>query len=273
MRQTLDHPLGRLTQAGLHINEHLQVPMPMRFWDTFSIVYVLTGRARYHDVDGLTLPLRSGDLLMMFPGHGYCYHQDPKVPWSEFWLQFQGPVFELWRQRKLLDPARPIYHLTPIEKWLVRLENLVRRRPIRGTDQMLRQVCRFQDLLAEIVTSPKGGKDQRPKDVWLSQALAVLDKQALARAPHWHEISAVLGLSYDRFRRKFADLTGVSPAKYLTARRLETACVLLHDRSRGLKEIAAECGFCDIFHFSKRFKQGMRLTPTEYRQLKLPGPE
>ena len=44
---------------------------------------------------------------------------------------------------------------------------------------------------------------------------------------------------------------------------------MLHDRSLGLKEIAALCGFCDLYHFSKRFKQRLQLTPTQYREHKL----
>ena len=73
LRQTATHPLGRLTLAGLLVNHQATGPMPMRFWDTFVVVYVLAGRARFHDETGLRLPVRSGDLLLMFPGHGYHY--------------------------------------------------------------------------------------------------------------------------------------------------------------------------------------------------------
>ena len=47
---------------------------------------------------------------------------------------------------------------------------------------------------------------------------------------------------------------------------------MLHDRNVGLKEIARTCGFCNVFHFSKRFKQAMRMTPTEYRNRRLHEP-
>ena len=61
------------------------------FWDTFAVVYVLDGRARFHDETGLSLAMRPGDLLLMFPGHGYHYDIDPQYLWSEFALHFQGP--------------------------------------------------------------------------------------------------------------------------------------------------------------------------------------
>ena len=216
--------------------------------------------------------MRPGDLLLMFPGHGYHYDQDRRHPRSEFWLQFQGPVFDLCRQQKIIDPAKPIYHLVPIEKWLVRFEDLVRPPRHRNAGYAMKQVCRLLDLLADVVVEGRGLKNNRPQSLWLAQATALLDKQPIGVAPNWQRLATQMGLSYGRFRGKFVQLVGVSPAKYLMARRLEVACTMLHDRSLGLKEIAHACGFCDVFHFSKRFKQGIRLTPTEYREYKLPAP-
>ena len=271
MRQRAVHPLGRLTLAGLHIDIHEPTPTPMRFWDTFALVYVLAGRARFHDETGLDLPMRPGDLLVMFPGHGYHYDVNPKPLWSELFLQFQGPIFDLWREHKVLDPAHPIYRLTPIESWLQRLEDLVRRPAYHGAGHVLKQVCRLQEFLADMLAEGRGRKSERPKDLWLADASALLDKHSVATPVNWQDMAGQMGLSYDRFRKKFLQCTGVSPARYLMARRLELACQLLQNRQMGLKEIARACGFCDVFHFSKRFKQLLRLTPTEYREFKLPG--
>ncbi len=272
LRQTAAHPLGRITLAGFIIGEQTIRPMPMRFWDTFAIVYVLDGRARFHDETGLSLPMRPGDLLLMFPGHGYHYDIDPRYPWSEFALHFQGPVFDLWRELKILDPVRPIYHLKPIEQWMERFEQLVQQRQTRRPSNILKQICQWQMLLADILTEGRRSKNQRPQNLWLSQAAALLDKQPLAIPIDWQAVSEQMGLSYGRFRKNFAQAAGTSPAKYVMARRLEMACKMLEDRKLGLKEIARTCGFCDAFQFSKQFKKGLRLTPTEYRQRKLRGP-
>lgn len=271
LRQTATHLLGRLTLAGFIIDEQSLGPMSMRFWDTFAVVYVLDGRARFYDETGLSLPMRPGDLLLMFPGHGYHYDIDQRYPWSEFALHFQGPVFDLWRQLKILDPARPIYHLTPIEQWTKRFEQLVQARQTRRPSKILKQVCQWQEFLADILVEGRGQKDNRPQNLWLGQAAALLDKQPIAQPIDWQSIAEQMGLSCGRFRKNFAKASGTSPAKYVMARRLETACKMLEDRKLGLKEIARMCGFCDAFQFSKQFKKGLRLSPTEYRQRKLRG--
>jgi AraC-like DNA-binding protein len=272
LRQTAIHPLGRITLAGLFIKERSVGPTPMRFWDTYAVVYLLEGRARFHDETGLSLPMRPGDLLLMFPGHGYHYDVDPTRPWSEFALHFQGPVFDLWRQLKIIDPAHPIYHLKPIEKWLERFESLVQARSARRSGDLLKQVCQWQEILADVLAEGRGRKQERPQNLWLGQATALLDEQPIAKPPDWQAIAAEMGLSYDRFRKRFVQSAGTSPAKYLMARRLETACRMIEDRTLGLKEIARACGFCDAFQFSKQFKKGLRLTPTEYREFKLHKP-
>jgi AraC-like DNA-binding protein len=271
LRQTADHPLGRLTLAGFLIDVGLRSPMPMRFWDTYAVVYVLDGQARFHDETGLSMPMRAGDLLLMFPGHGYHYDIDPQRSWSEFALHFQGPIFDLWRRQKIIDPAHPIYRLKPIDKWLQRFEELVRPRSTRRAGYVLKQVCQWQAILADALTAGRGQMHERPRDIWLGQATALLDKQPIAEQVDWEAIAEQVGLSYSRFRRKFTQAAGTSPAKYVMARRLESACKMLEDRKLGLKEIARTCGFCDAFQFSKQFKKGLRLSPTEYRQRKLHG--
>jgi AraC-like DNA-binding protein len=271
LRQAAVHPLGRLTLAGTLVDLHVTDPMPMRFWDTYAAIYVLAGRARFWDETGLSRPVRAGDLMLTFPGHGYHYHIDPHLEWSEFALHFQGPIFDLWREWRILDPGRPLYHLEPIAKWLTRFEGLVRLPSIRNANHLLKQVCQWQVLLAEILSHGGRRKQQPAHSLWLSQAMALLNEQPVDETPDWLALAERMGLSYDRFRKRFTQAAGTSPSRYVMARRLETACRLLEDRRLGLKEIAAACGFCDAFQFSKQFKKGLRMSPTEYRARKLRG--
>jgi AraC-like DNA-binding protein len=272
LRQTAIHPLGRITFAGFFIDERAVGPTPMRFWDTYAVVYLLKGKARYYDEAGLNLPMRPGDFLLMFPGHGYHYDVDPRFPWSEFALHFQGPVFDLWWQLKIIDPSRPIYRLKPIEKWLKRFEELVQPHRNRRPNNILKQVCQWQEILADVLVEGRIPKKEYTQSLWLGQATTILDGLPVDKPIDWPMVAGQMGLSYDRFRKKFVQSAGTPPAKYFMARRLESACQMLEDRKLGLKEIAYACGFCDAFQFSKQFKKGLRLTPSEYRNFKLHGP-
>jgi AraC-like DNA-binding protein len=78
------------------------------------------------------------------------------------------------------------------------------------------------------------------------------------------------GLPYDRFRRRFTRLAGTPPARYRVQRLIDRACELMQLGVLTDKQIASELGFCDPFHFSRRFKQLVGCSPRQFR-LRLPG--
>jgi AraC-like DNA-binding protein len=102
--------------------------------------------------------------------------------------------------------------------------------------------------------------------VWLGKA-----RQALAMAegqerPDLKEAAAALGCDYAAFRRRFARLAGVPPARYRLQSQVDLARSLMMKRA-GIsnKELASACGFADAYHFSKQFKQVVGTSPKEYR--------
>jgi AraC-like DNA-binding protein len=259
----LHTPLGRITWAGRHLDQP-QARMRMRYWDTYSAVYVLRGRGRFHDQDGLNLPVRAGDLMLMFPRHGYRYQADPDEPWSEFFIQFRGPLFGLWVKEGLLNPKRPIHHIEPIEHWRARLEAIIRPLDLPEPAQSLRRVTLLQDFLIDaaiLPETPATARDER----WLAAARAALAKD-LDKPPDWDAIATTLGLSYHHFRRRFTQLAGASPARYRAAKAIEHAEDLLHNPLLAPRAIARQCGFYDEFHFAKRFKTLTGLTPAQFRR-------
>ena len=261
--------LGRLLLGGEHVAVpgHELGPMPMRRWNIYSLVYVVTGSGRYADQSGRHQRLTAGDLLLLFPRHGYAYQVDRHCRWGEIYVQFDGPVFDLWRRRQVLDPRRPILHLEPAEHWAERLRHLLR--PPEGAQpyQALRRVCELQAFLVEALAAAAGLSPGSLDDPWVSRARERLDELALDPTPDWPDLAADLGLSAERFRKKFAQLTGETPFAYLAGRRIARACELLRNPEVGVKAVAARCGFPDEFHFSRRFKQLVGVGPRDYRRL------
>ena len=73
-------------------------------------------------------------------------------------------------------------------------------------------------------------------------------------------------MSTNSFSRLFKENVGESPQKYLTKRRIEKSCSLLHHTNYSIDEIAVQCGFFDRYHFSKIFKSIVKTTPAVYRK-------
>jgi AraC-like DNA-binding protein len=75
-------------------------------------------------------------------------------------------------------------------------------------------------------------------------------------------------LSPSRFATLFRHHFGISPHQYLLNMRIDHAKDLLLRSERTIEQIAQYCGFADIYHFSKVFKQHTGLAPSHYRKEK-----
>ena len=67
--------------------------------------------------------------------------------------------------------------------------------------------------------------------------------------------------------RKFRRCTGKTPMDYLSTLRLERSKELLKDTTLSIGEIAAQCGFDNVYYFSNHFKHHTGISPSSYRKL------
>lgn len=73
-------------------------------------------------------------------------------------------------------------------------------------------------------------------------------------------------LSTSRFTALFRQTFGQSPYQFVLRMRLQHARDLLRGSTMGLPQIAELCGFSDIHHFSKAFKNSTGHSPAAYRR-------
>ena len=253
---SLGSPLGRIALAGL-LKQHAGVPeKPMRTLGNYALVYLLNGEGTFKDARGAHFKVKPGDLWLIFPEISHWYGPARDSLWDEFYIVFSGPIFDLWRAKGMLDPSRPIRRLQPVDYWLRRLQEVVVTEP-----DPLQQVCSLQHLLAEALEA----SDDSLEPDWLAQARLLLQTEEEGV----HKVSRSLGMSYETFRKRFTTATGVSPGLYQTTKLIDKACALMVAGTLTNKEIAERLNFCDEFHFSRRFKKIMGLTPTQFR-LKMP---
>jgi AraC-like DNA-binding protein len=75
--------------------------------------------------------------------------------------------------------------------------------------------------------------------------------------------------SLTSFKKEFRRIFDTSPHHWIIEQRLDRARILLASTSRTVSEIGAECGFSNISHFIKLFKQRYNRTPASYRKREL----
>ncbi|HLL88658.1 MAG TPA: AraC family ligand binding domain-containing protein, partial [Tepidisphaeraceae bacterium] len=168
-------PLGGVSLAGF-IRDSAGVPAePMRVYGKYAMVYLLHGHGRYSDANGLSQPVRPGDLILVFPDVAHSYRPSPGERWDEFYIVFDGPVFDAWRRGGLLSPARPVLHLEPIAYWLRRLVTAAGTGNGGDTDQAIADAVRVQQFLADALAAQNRQQAGDADRQWLAKAKAFLE--------------------------------------------------------------------------------------------------
>lgn len=80
------------------------------------------------------------------------------------------------------------------------------------------------------------------------------------------DIAAQVYLNPIYFHRLFKSCFRITPQEYLLAKRLNTACRYLNEKSLSIREISEALGFCNQFYFSEMFKKRFGASPSKYRR-------
>jgi AraC-like DNA-binding protein len=71
--------------------------------------------------------------------------------------------------------------------------------------------------------------------------------------------------SVSSFKREFTKIFGDSPAHYFKHKKLERAAELLGATNQRIGDIAFNCGFSDLAHFSKSFQSKYGVSPSQFK--------
>lgn len=80
------------------------------------------------------------------------------------------------------------------------------------------------------------------------------------------DLAAHAGMSRRNFTRRFAEVTGTTPARWVQTRRLDEARRLLEATTWPIARIADACGFSSVVTFRQNFASAFSTTPTSYRR-------
>lgn len=266
LQSPLRTPVGELQLAGLLNNVAGIDPASMRILGSYALVLMVAGKGYYRDARGAECELTPGDVVLVFPDVAHAYGPLADADWTQIYYVFAGPQFDLWRRCGLLRTDRCVLRLGAPEYWQQRLFSILQNEPAAGQAGALRVFGQFVEVLAEMIAADDDATKAPERDAWIEKSLRLLGHRS---ARGWLTPQAVareVGLSYESFRKRFAQIGGESPGQYQKRRRLDWACAAIYHGERSMKEIAHELEFCDVFHFSKAFKQVVGMTPSEYRR-------
>ncbi len=79
------------------------------------------------------------------------------------------------------------------------------------------------------------------------------------------ELATLCSMSPSTFKREFKLHYKDSPGQYFLRKKLEKSRDLLRASGESLSQVAFSCGFANLSHFSKAFKQQYQISPSQFR--------
>ena len=266
LNSPLNTSVGNILLAGSLKNNTGLKTTSRRVLGHYALIYLLEGTGIYQDVHSRRIPVSAGDVILVFPEIGHTYGPTIKQNWNEVHFVFDGPVFKLWREKGILSPNKPVFHLGPYTKWYEIFQEIIIPKNLHSPAEPLSALGRFIQLLNTILAKNQYIPTRSDRYEWLSRSQQLLSFHSDSGWLTVKEVATRTGLSYDNFRKLFSTHTKQSPGQFQKRRKIDYACACLYQAELSLKEIASELGFFDEFHFSKAFKKVVGCSPSDYRK-------
>jgi AraC-like DNA-binding protein len=242
-------------------------PLHYWHWDQAGMPY---WRLYWNDADGARI--HADQRVALNPEHLYLV-----APHTPTKLRLDRPVGHLYIHFLLAPP----YHHPRPGVWAARLGGRLQRtvgglarqltqpRTADGADTLRKlgpaDLCALLELLGLAL-------GRVPADAWTAHAMDRRVHQAMLRVERRPEqrltvadLAQEAGLSTAAFARMFRAALGQSPHRYMLRRRVEMAARLLGTGERAIDDIAAACGFCDRYHFTRVFRRHHGMGPAQFR--------
>lgn len=265
LKSPINSEIGTLWLAGsLNSNSYIP-PNKMRILGRYALILVLEGTAYYEDANGQKSTLPTGTAILVTPELAHAYGGLERQTWRQSYVVFDGPQFDLLQTSKSFRNQQPYRTLESIEEWNHRLSSLMRAMTTnQRSNSSLRNVAQFSEFLVEMMTSQERSK---PLIIpWLESSLELLGNPNGDRWISPQDVAIRVGLSYENFRKLFNLHTGQPPARFQRQRKIDRACAAIYRGAVNFKELAEELEFCDVYHFSKAFRQIKGIPPSTYRR-------
>ena len=166
--------------------------------------------------------------------------------------------------RRLRDLKKRHLRLSPEDLNLLRLAfGLIGTLDSQDRDEGLMCLLYFLHRLLKLPSA--AAPEQAPSDARIQAAVRYIDENIADPLP-LETLASLTGYSLSRFKSKFREEVGQTPAAYITAKRIERAKETLEQSDLSITEIAYNLGWSSSNYFCAVFKKLTGVSPYKYRK-------
>lgn len=240
---------------------HMQRPQGFTFnkgdQDYHLMAMILDGSAQYR-MHKKTFSVQKGDVLFFRKGTHYTAKVTSKEPWEHIVVAFRtdGDIGEL--------PTEGVTKVTHSNRFAELFRQAYSVWSGCGFGYKLQTKAIIHQLLFSLIQ--ENVSHMVGNDTALQAMKAVSDyiEQNYRNRITVEELAVRSGYSASHFARVFSKVYNTSPIQYLNQVRIMHAKNLLRTGQYTMAQIAQECGFSNVYYFSRCFKQITGTTPAKW---------
>lgn len=231
-------------------------------FDTCNFGLILSGRGIYRR-DGVEWAVEAPAVITQLSDRYQEYGPLPGETWEELYIVYDRSLEAEWKATGILDENVPVWSIADrvaVDAQLLELSTLVRMSHPEEVADRLDRVC--ERLIFETRKHPGSVSEGAPTVVRMAAEM----RREFHTLVDFDRLAARHGMSPSTFRRRWQQVMGMPPARYVQELRIQAACRQLVESNRPVREIAEQVGFEDGLYFSRRFRLETGVSPREYRR-------
>ncbi|MES2819828.1 MAG: AraC family transcriptional regulator [Pseudomonadota bacterium] len=231
--------------------------------DDWLLIYCRAGQGWLDTADG-RLAVGGGDLLLLPKGQAHAYGAAGQKPWTLYWVHFDGE-----RVADFLRPLgeAPLLRIGMQPRLLAEFEALldVRKQGL-SLPHFVHAAHQLQALLTSLAVLPARLQLKSGRVLDIDAVQAVM-RAHLHGALNLDQLAAQFKLSRFHFAKTYRALTGQAPIQAFIQLKMAHACRLLDEGGQGIRQVAEQLGYEDIYYFARLFRKVVGIAPGQYRAL------
>jgi AraC-like DNA-binding protein len=228
----------------------------------FGVEYVVEGEGTVA-LAGREYHLQPGVAFAYSPDLHHVIRNDPARPMLKYFVGFVGSEAARLLKASRLGRWAPLQ--VPVIGEMVELFELIQR-AAAGGGKVSHDLCDalVPVLLLKIEQAAQPDQPVTPRSMAAFQrARRHIDRNYL-QLRTVEEVARACHLTPVYLSRLFRRFAQVGPHQYLMRLKMNRAAALLFQHELLVKEVAAEVGFADAFHFSRAFKRAYGISPDRF---------
>lgn len=237
-----------------------------RTLEEYQLLYIIAGSGYFQSQSVPLTEVKTGTIIMLFPGEWHSYYPSKDSGWKELWVGFKGWQADNILKGNFFSKKEPILTIgisaTIINQYLEifkisELQKVGHMQAISGITMNILGNIYYKNLNSEL--------HQNSFIYNKINSACVFIKENIEKKLSPKDIADSLHLGYTWFRRMFKIHTGMSPIQYITEQRLAKSKELLANTDLSISEIAYKLSFENVSQFSNLFKSKENITASDFR--------